>query len=56
MRNIGINKELHYKECRQCGSKHIVKAGRHRNKKGLFQIYKCQDCGTTFLGSEIKNE
>jgi len=39
-------------KCEIC-QEEMVKLGRYRNKKGLWQRYKCQHCGIIRLGSEL---
>ncbi len=41
------------RQCPICHSNHIVKAGTHRTRRGLFQMYKCQNCGRTRIGEKI---
>lgn len=41
-------------KCKKCGSINLIKQGRHVNKKGIFQIYRCKDCGTIRLGEPLK--
>ena len=31
-----------------------VKWGTYVNKSGVFQKYKCKDCGSTVIGEELK--
>ena len=38
-----------------CVHVHRVKWGTYVNKSGVFQKYKCKDCGSTIIGEELKN-
>lgn len=39
--------------CKNCGSTRTVKAGKYRNRKGLFQKWKCNDCGFVAKGGRL---
>ena len=41
-------------KCKSCESSHIRKGGRHTTKQGIYQRYFCSDCGTTWIGEQLK--
>jgi transposase-like protein len=52
----GIYRQTHIymnMKCSNCGSTHTVKAGKHRNRKGLYQLWKCKQCAKTMKGGKI---
>ncbi len=40
-------------KCNNCGSTHTVKAGKYRNRKALYQLWKCKHCGKTMKGGKL---
>lgn len=41
--------------CRNCGSTHIVKAGKKITTQGANQRYQCTNCGVYMTGAKIQN-
>jgi len=36
--------------CIECGSTHVIKAGRRIKRVGYYQAYQCRDCGRVWTG------
>ena len=42
-------------KCKRCGNKGTIqKAGKHHNRTGVFQKYKCTRCGSIKLGEMLE--
>jgi len=53
--NVNLYDHLVNDRCPTCGSVHIVKNGSETLAAGVYQRYKCQDCGTNMRGKTMLN-
>ncbi len=53
--NVNILKDSEEVKCCNCGSDNVIKKGKEFTKAGVYQRYKCNDCGTPQRGKTMIN-